>query len=36
MARSRSIVILSAMDGLSVENLQALSIIAFSDVSTLL
>ncbi|RSM14887.1 hypothetical protein CEP52_001101 [Fusarium oligoseptatum] len=34
MARSRSIVILSAMDGLSVENLQALSIIAFSDMGS--
>ncbi|KAF9770880.1 hypothetical protein IL306_011509 [Fusarium sp. DS 682] len=29
--RSRSIVLLSAMDGMSVENLQALSIIAFTD-----
>ncbi|KAI8652544.1 Zn(2)-C6 fungal-type domain-containing protein [Fusarium keratoplasticum] len=34
MARSRSIVILSAMDGLAVENLQALSIIAFSDMGS--
>lgn len=34
-SRSRSIVLLSAMDGMSVENLQALSIIAFTDVSTL-
>ncbi|KAF5988010.1 C6 transcription factor [Fusarium bulbicola] len=30
-SRSRSIVLLSAMDGMSVENLQALSIIAFTD-----
>lgn len=34
-SRSRSIVLLSAMDGMSVENLQALSIIAFTDVSKL-
>lgn len=34
MKRCRSIVVLSAMDQLSVENLQALSIIAFSDVSS--
>ncbi|KAM5377893.1 hypothetical protein ACJZ2D_004797 [Fusarium nematophilum] len=34
MTRSRGVVILSAMDGLSVENLQALSIIAFSDMGT--
>ncbi|KAF4968323.1 hypothetical protein FSARC_4268 [Fusarium sarcochroum] len=31
ISRSRSIVLLSAMDGMSVENLQALSIIAFTD-----
>lgn len=31
--RSRSIVVLTAMDSLSVENLQALIIIAFDDVS---
>lgn len=31
-SRSRSIVLLSAMDGMSVENLQGLSIIAFTDV----
>lgn len=31
--RSRSIVVLTAMDNLSVENLQALIIIAFDDVS---
>lgn len=31
--RSRSIVVLTAMDNLSVENLQALTIIAFDDVS---
>ncbi|CAJ0548205.1 Ff.00g049590.m01.CDS01 [Fusarium sp. VM40] len=30
-SRSRSIVLLSAMDGMSVENLQGLSIIAFTD-----
>ncbi|KAF4984321.1 hypothetical protein FZEAL_472 [Fusarium zealandicum] len=34
VSRSRSIVVLSAMDGLSVENLQALSIIAFSDMGS--
>lgn len=33
MSRSRSIVRLSAMEGLSVENLQALTIIVFHDVS---
>jgi hypothetical protein len=33
--RSRSIVVLNAMDSLSVENLQALIIIAFDDVSPL-
>jgi hypothetical protein len=32
VSRSRSIVLLSAMDGMCVENLQALSIIAFTDV----
>ena len=32
--RSRSIVVLTAMDSLSVENLQALIIIAFNDVTT--
>lgn len=32
---SRSIVVLNAMDSLSVENLQALTIIAFDDVSLL-
>ncbi|KAM0236638.1 hypothetical protein ACHAP5_009274 [Fusarium lateritium] len=31
ISRSRSVVLLSAMDGMSVENLQALSIIAFTD-----
>ncbi|KAF4463470.1 C6 transcription factor [Fusarium albosuccineum] len=36
MSRSRSIVVLSAMDGLSVENLQALSIVAFNDASYLM
>lgn len=34
--RSRDYVVLSAMDGLSVENLQALILVAFSDVSNLL
>jgi len=33
---SRSIVVLTAMDDLSVENLQALIIIAFDDVSHIL
>ncbi|OBS23953.1 hypothetical protein FPOA_04501 [Fusarium poae] len=31
ISKSRSIVLLSGMDGMSVENLQALSIIAFTD-----
>jgi hypothetical protein len=31
--KSRSIVVLNAMDSLSVEHLQALTIIAFDDVS---
>lgn len=35
ISKSRSIVLLSGMDGMSVENLQALSIIAFTDVWTL-
>lgn len=34
--KSRSIVVLNAMDSLSVENLQALIIIAFDDVCLLL
>jgi hypothetical protein len=34
ISKSRSIVLLSGMDGMSVENLQALSIIAFTDVGT--
>ena len=34
--RSRSIVLLNAMDSLAVENLQALIMIAFSDVSSML
>lgn len=34
MSQSRSIVRLSAMEGLSVENLQALTIIVFHDAST--
>lgn len=33
MARSRRIVVLASMDGLSVENCQALIIVAFTDVS---
>lgn len=33
IARSRNIVVLTAMDSLSVENLQALTIVAFDDVS---
>ena len=32
-ARSRNIVVLTSMDGLSVENSQALIIVAFNDVS---
>jgi hypothetical protein len=36
ISKSRSIVLLSGMDGMSVENLQALSIIAFTDVRTTL